>query len=341
MGSPTAGRGPGPGRTPEDARPGVLEPGGGAVPKAPTPVITAGGRLTIDRITPDQLVTVGGRLGVFTPLTTPDAGDPASTTNLQAIVDVLRKQVVELQSTNAALTAKLTAAEQASTSADDFAAGIQHAVDGLQDKLATMQNSVSTFGVREFSMQTKVLVDVSQLGAIGLRFVAPGESVDASALSTVSLTLVPLPKEQPAQAAPAPADLPVDQIDGLSGDQIATLHRAHVTTTSSFRRAATRATTAATLRGMLAVDRESLGRMTELAGLLGVPGIDRISAAVLHSAGITDPATLATTTAKDLVRRYRAAARRRKDAGESAPSEALAQQWIDAAVRLTGHGTGA
>jgi hypothetical protein len=303
----------------------------------PVATLSGSSRLTIDRLSTDQLVTINGHLGVFTPITSGDGNDPTSTDNLQAVVDVLRKQVAELQTSNAALVAQVSAVQQATTSTDEFAAGVQHTLDVLQDKLGAMENQTSTFAVREFSMQSKVLVDVSDLGTIGLRFVKPGEDVESTSLSTVSLTVVPLPKDATAPTAPTPssADPLVDEIDGLSGDQIAALRRAHVTSATTFAKVATRATTSARLAGMLAVDRESLGRLTLLAGLLTVPGLDRVKAAVLFAAGITDPATLAAATAKDLVRRYTAAAKKRTDDDGFRPTVEQAQAWIDAAAGLS------
>lgn len=319
--------------------------GSGAPVAKPVATLASSGRLTIDRLTTDQLVTIDGHLGVFTPITSGAGTDPTSTGNLQAVVDLLRKQVADLQTTNAALSAQVSAAQQATTSSDEFAAGVQHTLDVLQDKLGTMENQTSTFAVREFSMQSKVLVDVSDLGTIGLRFVKPGEDVESTALSTVSITVVPLPKDPVAPAAPlAPtpssADVAIDEIDGLSTDQIAALRRAHVTTAAAFTKVATRATTSATLAGMLAVDREALGRLTLLAGLLTVPGLDRIKAAVLFHAGVTGPAALAAASAKDLVRRYATAARKRRDDDGFRPTVEQAQTWIDAARALTDSGAG-
>jgi hypothetical protein len=310
--------------------------------------LSGSSRLTIERLSADQIVTVAGQVGLFTPLTSATGTDTTSTDNLQAVVDVLRKQVADLQSSNDTLTAQLSAVAAASTSSDEFASGVQHTLDVLQDKLSSVENTTSAFAVREFSLQSKVLVDVSELGTIGLRFVKPGEQVDASALSTVSLTVVPVPLESapaatppvsgtgtpPASGTPAAADPAVDEIDGLSTDQVATLRRAHVTSASTFRRVATRANTQATLRSMLSIDRETLGRLTTLANLLTVPGLDRTKAAVLYDAKITDVATLAGMSAPELVRRYAAAAKKRKDDDGFRPTPVAAQAWIDAAARL-------
>jgi hypothetical protein len=265
-----------------------------------------------------------------------DPTDVGSTKNLERVVEVLRAQVGHLQSENAALTAKIAELQNPPRSTDDFAAGMQHSLDVLQDRLATMGNSVSNFGVREFSLESKVHVDVTPLGTIGLRFVSPGEEVNAAALSTVSITVVPVPKPSAdsVAAGTGTVDLSIDAIDGLSDDQVASLRRAHVTTVGSFQRIATRSTSTANLISLLGVDRDTLGRYTLLAGLLTVPGLDRLKAAVLYDAGITDVAALAQLKPAALGRRYATAAKRRKDDDGFRPSEEDAAAWIAAAQRL-------
>jgi hypothetical protein len=115
---------------------------------------------------------------------------------------------------------------------------------------------------------------------------------------------------------------------------VASLRRAHVTTVGSFQRIATRSTSTANLISLLGVDRDTLGRYTLLAGLLTVPGLDRLKAAVLYDAGITDVAALAQLKPAALGRRYATAAKRRKDDDGFRPSEEDAAAWIAAAQRL-------
>jgi len=303
----------------------------------PVPVVTLGdARLTLARVAADSIVTVDGRAGLFTPFVGDDPADVKSTANLEEVVDALRNQVAHLQSANADLSAKLDALESPSRSSDDLASGVQHALDGLQDQLAAMANPTSNFAVREFTLETKVHVDVTALGTIGFRFVQPGETVNAAALSTVSLTVVPLPKpvlDEP--VAPVPADAPVEAIDGLTPAQLAALRGAHVTTASSFRKVATRATASASLVSLLAVDRAALGRFTLLAGLLAVPGLDRQRAAVLFDAGITDAGTLAAADPAALVKAYAKAAKARTDDDGFRPTADDAAAWIAAAAALS------
>lgn len=310
----------------------------GVTPEQGAIRLTSAQLLEIQRVGADRIVQVDGKPGLFTPLVGVDPADAPSTANLEKIVDILRQRVAELQTENAALTAKLTAAAAAGTSPEDFAAGIRHSLDTMQEQLAAMSNTMSDFAVREFSLESKVHVDVTPLGTIGFRFVQPGEEVNAAALSTLSITLVPLPKAS-AQAselgAGTPQDLGIDSIDGLSADQAARLRSAHVTTVSAFRRVATRATATAEMVSLLGVDRDTLGRYTLLAGLLTVPGLDRFKAAVLYDAGITDIQALAAISdPSDLVRRFAEAASKRADDNGFRPRPQDAAAWIDMAGRM-------
>lgn len=295
--------------------------------------LAPGTRLDLDRVDVDRIVTVDGRPGLFTPLVGADPTDAHAGANLEKIVDVLRQQVAQLQSENAALTAKLVELQSPARSSDDLAAGLQHSLDTLQQQLGEMANGVTNFAVREFALESKVHVDVTELGTIGFRFVQPGEDVNAAALSTVSLTVVPVPKPV-ADAAPPPADPSVDSIDGLSPEQVRKLRAAHVSTVSAFQQVATRARTSAGLVSLLGVDRAALGRYTLLAGLLTVPGLDRTEAAVLYDAGFTDVASLASASPADVVKRYARAAKARGDDDGFRPTATEAAGWIAVAGRL-------
>ena len=88
-----------------------------------------------------------------------------------------------------------------------------------------MDNPVSNFAVREFQLEAKVHVDITPLGTVGFRFVEPGDAVDAAALSTLNIAVVPVPKPVPADErrrahAPNPG---VEAIDGISAPQAAEL----------------------------------------------------------------------------------------------------------------------
>ena len=297
------------------------------VAAAPLPVFTP--------VATDEIVTIGDRTGIFTPLTAKGADD---TDNLAKIVDVLRGELAEARSTAAALQARLDEVTSPPRSADNLAEGVQNALDSLADRLATMTNPTSNFAVREFTLESKVHVDVTPVGTIGFQFVRPGEVVNAAALSTVMLTVVPVPKQvsdpgtPPLPAVRAP-DSSVEAL-GLSQAQAAALRRAHITTTGEFARVATRATATAELVSMLGVSREDLGRYVLLAGLLTVPGLDPVKASVLYESGIHDAATLAGLKPATVVARYEKAASSVPGAGRWRPKPEDAAAWVAAATSL-------
>lgn len=292
--------------------------------------------LDLHRVAADQIVEIDGRPGLFTPFVGADPKDAPSTDNLAQVVDVLRGEVGRLQAENADLAARLADLSAQSRSSDDVAAALQHSLDVLQESLATMDNPVSSFAVREFHLESKVHVDVTALGTVGYRFVAPGDQVDPGTLSTLRIALVPVPKPVSDEtAAPdAPSPVGVEAIDGLTEAQVAALRSAHVTSAAAFERVATRATTTASLVSLLGIDRDALGRFVMLAGLLTVPGLDRLQAAILYDAGIADAATLAASAPSDLMRRYARAAKARDDDDGVRPTKDDATAWIAAARRL-------
>ena len=289
----------------------------------------------LQRIGGDSIVTVNGITGVFTPVASLDPKDEASSANLQRLVESLRSELDALRAENEALKGKLAVLSAPPRSSDEFASGVKSALDALQSKLGEMTNPVSDFAVREFAMESKVHLEVTPLGTIGMRFVQPDESVNAAALSTVSMTVVPVPKAVPSSAT-VDAVVGVEAIDGLTKDQVATLRANHVATTRDFQVVATRATTSATLMSMLGVERDALGRMVLLADLLTVPGLDGLNASILYDGGIQDLATLAAGSPKSVSTAYARAARRRVGKDGSLPSESQVAGWIEAAQTVTG-----
>jgi Domain of unknown function (DUF4332) len=298
--------------------------------------LSPGDHLDLHRVGADQIVEIDGRPGLFTPFVGADPKDAPSTDNLAQVVDVLRGEVGRLQAENADLAGRLADLSAQSRASDDVAAALQHSLDVLQQNLATMDNPVSNFAVREFQLESKVHVDVTELGTVGYRFAQPGEQLDPGTLSTLRIMVVPVPKPVPDEtAAPdAPSLAGVEAIDGLTEPQIAALRSAHVTSAATFERVATRATTTASLISLLGTDRDALGRFVMLAGLLALPGVDRLKAAVLYDAGITDVATLAAAAPADVVRRYAKAAKPRADDDGFRPTKDDATAWITAAHRL-------
>ena len=301
----------------------------------PRPEVAAAALPVFTPVATDEIVTIGDRTGIFTPLTAKGADD---TDNLAKIVDVLRGELAEARSTAAALQARLDEVTSPPRSADHLAEGVQSALDSLSERLATMTNPTSNFAVREFTLESKVHVDVTPLGTIGFQFVKPGEVVNAAALSTVTLTVVPVPKQvsDPGTPPPPAVRAPDSSVEalGLSQAHAAALRRAHITTTGEFARVATRATATAELVSMLGVSREDLGRYVLLAGLLTVPGLDPVKARVLYESGIHDAATLAGLKPATVVARYAKAAPSVPGAGRWRPKPEDAAAWVAAATSL-------
>ncbi len=310
-------------------------------PTQPQVRLTAASReLELEDVGPQSLLTVEGRTGVFIPIARPDPKDPASTDNLSTIVDVLARQVGSLQRENEELRAKLDA-QVPTRSADDVAAAVQGSVDALASRLTQMQNPVTNFGLREFVLQSKVRVDVTPVGTLGLRFVQPGEDVEPEALSTLSVTIVPVPKPQPepGTASPAPGRGPDLVALGFDAPAIQTLHANHVSTAGDLATLGTRASATAALSAMLGVDREELASRIALAGLLTLPAVDADRAAVLGAAGLTTTLVIANASPEEVVARFTAAATgsavpgMRGDDGWR-PSRELAAQWVATAQAL-------
>ena len=317
----------------------------------PVPAVALGSLPVFKPVATDEIVTIGDRTGIFTPLTS-KGGD--NTDNLSKIVDLLRGELAEAKSTAAALQEKLDALTAPARSADNLAEGVQNALDSLADRLGSMTNTTSNFAVREFTLESKVHVDVTALGTIGFQFVKPGEAVNAAALSTVTLTVVPIPKPVPdpvdgsgagggvttvpraVSAGVRGADSPLEAL-GLSSAQADALRSAHVTTAGELARVATHATATAELVSMLGVTREELGRYVLLAGLLTVPGLDGTKARVLYEAGIHDVAALSGMKPATVVSRYGKAAAAVAGAGRWRPKESDAEAWVAAAKALTSH----
>ena len=287
--------------------------------------------IELDDVAPQRLVTVDGRLGLFTPVEGDDA--KASTDNLSEIVDVLRRQVEQLQQKNADLTAEIEAIPP--RSADDVAAAIAASVDSLQGRLGQMDNAVTNFGLREFSLQSKVRVDVTALGTLGFHFVQPGDQLPAEALSTLSVTLVPVPKEQPLDPAAGPTTAGADLHDlGFSQPDIALLRSQHVNTAAELASVGTPASATATLASMLGTDRVDLADRIAQATLTTLPELDLARAAVLRSTGLGTVAALAASTPDAVAEQYAAAADAVAGDDGWRPSREVAAGWVATAAAV-------
>jgi uncharacterized protein DUF4332 len=229
--------------------------------------------------------------------------------------------------------------ENPAHSHDEFASAIGSAVDSLQMHMSRMSNQVSDFAVREISVQAKVSLEVTSLGVLTYRFIRPGDPIDAQKISTVSLTIVPVPKQDKiGTLGPGVLNAAVglEGIPGLSEDLRARLGQHNIHTVADFLEVSTRARSAVRLAALLEVDRELLNGWLAQAQLLMLQGMDSQTASLLYEAGIRGLNDLASLTSEDVLDRYERQAsaingptRKRLNVGQ-------VESWIKIARTYTG-----
>lgn len=295
-------------------------------------------RLDLNPVQPSELVKIGDRLGVFTPIAAGE--DTASQGNLEKVVDVLRKRVAALEGENLALRAQLADIEAERTrTPDDFSSAVAHTLDTLQLRLADMKNPVSRFAVRDISIDAQVFMDVNRLGTLEYRFVKPGDVVDSARLSTIHLDMVPLPREEGGGSLGSPAFTPflgVEEIQGIGKTYGAKLNQHQIYTVSDLLAAGTRVRSTVELATLLEIDRAKLGEWIGQAELVTVKDIDGRAAEVLHRAGIVGLAALAAESADSLVERYNQSLARIKRTSLKPITSDTAARWIAAAKQFVG-----
>jgi hypothetical protein len=295
----------------------------------------------LTRIGSDSIITVDGVRGVFTPVGAKD-GQPLSgdeRKNLQAVIDELRKEVGRLQSETLQLSADLSALRDRPSAPDDFATAVQQSLDELQQRMASMRNSMSNFAVREFKLEADVFVQVSPLGSIEYRFVQPGDNVNATALSKLSLHLVPVPKNDLAGVWTPnlfQPELGLAALPDLQPGQLQRLEAAGLYSIGDFLQVGTRARAQAFLEALLGTERKRLALWAQQAALMTLRGVNGGAALVLVEAGLGSFDALAASSAPAVEKAYSKI--RGKHPEWSAPpvDEALASQWIRAARQYLG-----
>lgn len=289
----------------------------------------------------ERVVTVNGITGLFRPISHA-AGEPLSEderANLLALIDQLKRDNATLLGQSQKLAADLAALRAPAAAPDDFASGVQHSVDELQQRLSTMSNPISNFAVRGLKLETSVFVQITALGSIEYRFVQPGDKVDASALSRLTLDLVPVPKANLANVWTPnlfQPELGVSALPELLPAQSQSLEGAGVFSIGEFLQVATRARTQAYLEALLGADRQRLAAWAQQALLLTLRGVDGAMAQLLIEAGFTDFDALAGGVPDALVAALDAARARRPELQGGAVDTALAEQWIRAARQYLG-----
>jgi len=319
------------------------KPGSGRVPTKPKlsgmRAAFDPGLLQLRPIASSELVKVGERVGVFTPIA--DAKDPESGANLEKVVEALRKRVTELESENLALQRALDDREAERTrTPDDFATAVAHTLDSLQSRLSDTKNAVSRFAVREMTIEAQVFVDVNKLGALEYRFIKPGDTVAPEQISRVKLGLVPLPRDDAAGVLAAPQFTPfvgIDEVQGIGEKYRAHLNAHQIYTVSDLLAAGTRVRSKVELASMLEVGREQLGEWIAQAELLTVRDLDGPHAELLVQAGVPSLAALAALSPEEIVERYEKAREGAKRTSAKAIDLQVATSWRAAAVRFVGN----
>jgi len=221
---------------------------------------------------------------------------------------------------------------------DDFAGALSLAVDSLQGQLSQMSNQVSNFGLREMSVQAKVMLEVTPLGVLTYKFIKPGDQVDAQAISTISLTIVPVPKEDMVGTlSPGKFNgkVGVEEIPGINKDRSARLKQLGIYTASDFFKVGTRVRSAVRLAAYLDVERQRLNEWLAHAQLLMLEGINGETATILIDAGISNLTDLASLTPEQVITLYKQQA---DTQGSPAPRliPRQVEQWIKTARSYTG-----
>ena len=237
-----------------------------------------------------QIVKVRGVTGIFTPVTNrpdkPLTDDERK--NFQALIEQLTRQVAALQASNLALTKQLDDLRNPPHSADAFSTAIQYSVDDLQQKLTTMKNPMSNFGLKGFRIDARVMIDISRLGAIEYRFIRPGDPADPNAVSQITMDLVPIPKAgadhtwTPDLFQP---DLSIEALPQITRGQAKVLEASHIFTIGEFLQVGTRARATAELVALLRIERTALADWVRQAELLTIKGTNGATVLVLIAAG--------------------------------------------------------
>jgi hypothetical protein len=232
---------------------------------------------------------------------------------------------------------------------DDFASAVGHSIDAIQTRLAGLSNPVTDFAVREFSIDARVAVNITPLGTVEYRFIQPGESIDPTAVSNLSMTVVPVPKQTQAGAWLPTEFTPsvgVEEVPGVGRSVQQHLNDQGVFTVGDLLHAGSRVRSSMDLAAMLDVDRGRLGEWLAHAELLTVRDIDGGISGVLYEIGVRGLEDLASTRPEELAARFnqqlvRTGRKRVQpvDAARVTPWIRAAQAYVGRHTSLNGNGS--
>ena len=212
---------------------------------------------------------------------------PQDSSITQAELDLIRKE-------NLALKAQLEQLDPGSPAAD-LAHALKGSLDDLQQTCSAMNNPVSDFAVKEFSLQANVVMRIDGLGQAHYRFLRPGENVDERAVSRLSISLVPLPKQTPqGQLLANGGDLiDIEAIDGIGDANRKLLNQRGIYSIADLLKTSTRVRSRAELSALLGIERQKLSSWLDQAELMAVKDIGEQGAKVLAKSGVTSLGALA------------------------------------------------
>ncbi|MEA2338478.1 MAG: hypothetical protein QOE82_2485 [Thermoanaerobaculia bacterium] len=286
-------------------------------------------REAIPAVAPPSLRTIDGFVGVFTPLGTHGSESPETNKNLEQIIDRLTTELVAARQTNLELQHRIDQILAPAKSPDDLATALRTTVDGLQNELSSLSNPISNFAVKDFRLETSVAVGITPLGKIEYRLIQPGANVDPSAVSKLTLSLVPVEKRLAAGSMPPGLFEPNKDLSVLGmGDPLRqVLEENHIFTIGDFRSTAMRAQVRTSLVALQVTSQQEIALLQARAELMLLTGIDRTIADTLIAAHIDSLALLARAKPEGLKLIL-------KDVDST-----LFAQWIAAAQTFTGTDT--
>jgi len=286
-----------------------------------------------------RLIKFSGKQGFFIPLTDKDFPEE-SEDNLEKLLLAMQEQVKQLQLENLKLKQRLEEEiKKKHRTPDDFATAVSHSIDSLQTRLNDMKNPVSRFAIKEFNVDMTVFAEVTPLGTIDYRFIAPEDDVDPQRLTRINMSVVPLPKETDAGSYTSPAFTPmldIEEIQGVGEVYQKRMNDGGIYTLNDLLTAGTRVRSKVELSKMLDVDHSRLGEWLSHAELMTIKDIDGRSAEVLADIGIVSLAQLAAQEPDVLTEKYNQRVEEMGHATVKMQSTEMLETWITSARTYVG-----
>lgn len=295
----------------------------------------------ISRIGNERIVKVDGINGIFTPIGSADESPVGADErkNLLNIIDQLKRELAKLRSENLALQSRIDTLVQRPSAPDDFASAVQQSVDELQQRMASMHNSMSNFAVRQLKLDASVFVQVSPLGSIEYRFIQPGDNIEAAAVSRLAMEIVPVPRNDLAgvwSSSLFQPELPIAALASITSEQVKALEGAGIYSIGEFLQLGTRVRAQAYLEALLGTQRQQLSQWAQQAALMTLRGVNGAAAITLIDAGFGSFDALAAATPATIVAAYAEKRAGNPQIGAPEIEETLAALWVRAVRQYLG-----